>query len=39
MPFTLQIGDTAPVFDLPGVDGGTHSFDAHWMPPEACDLV
>jgi peroxiredoxin len=25
MPFTLQIGQTAPDFDLPGVDGQNHS--------------
>ena len=45
MAFTLRIGDKAPPFTLPATDGKTYSNvkwegrDAHWMPPEACDLV
>ena len=32
MPFTLQLGDSAPNFNLPGVDGNNHSLSSFKAP-------
>ncbi|MFO7852488.1 MAG: hypothetical protein ACQERS_04395 [Bacteroidota bacterium] len=41
MAFTLEIGSRAPDFKLKATDGNVkwEGKDAHWMPPDACDLV
>ncbi|MFC1805636.1 hypothetical protein ACFL09_01480 [Planctomycetota bacterium] len=47
MALTLELGSTPPAFELPatprtnpiGCSVKWDGQDAHWTPPDACDLV